>query len=119
MGGSGSRLSKELLAEYQVRGTPVPGEFARGPALRSGVPGRAAEGPRPPGGLAEPLPLCFPGLDVPDQAGDPPVSAVSNLCPRILYRRPRGALSTDGLTEGHPPPGGEGWGPRPSRTRCP
>lgn len=49
MGGSGSRLSKELLAEYQVRGTPVPVEFARGPALGSGVPGRAAERARPPG----------------------------------------------------------------------
>lgn len=88
MGGSGSRLSKELLAEYQVRGTPVPGEFARGPALRSGVPGLgpgaggragAASG-RP----AELLPFCFPGLDVPDQAGDPPVSAVSNLSSPIF-----------------------------------
>uniref|UniRef100_A0A8C8ZD74 Calcium and integrin-binding protein 1 n=1 Tax=Prolemur simus TaxID=1328070 RepID=A0A8C8ZD74_PROSS len=28
MGGSGSRLSKELLAEYQVRGTPVPRQLA-------------------------------------------------------------------------------------------
>lgn len=43
MGGSGSRLSKELLAEYQVRETPVPREFARG--LRSGEDGpRAAAG---------------------------------------------------------------------------
>lgn len=30
MGGSGSRLSKELLAEYQVRKTRVPRKFARG-----------------------------------------------------------------------------------------
>lgn len=37
MGGSGSRLSKELLAEYQVRGTLGPGERARWPELGSGV----------------------------------------------------------------------------------
>lgn len=42
MGASGSRLSKELLAEYQVRGTAAPRERARGPALGSGVPRRAA-----------------------------------------------------------------------------
>lgn len=57
MGGSGSRLSKELLAEYQVRG-----EFARGPALRSGVPGRAAEGARPPGGPLNPTRFAFQDL---------------------------------------------------------
>lgn len=38
MGGSGSRLSKELLAEYQVRGMR-PGELARGPALGNGPQG--------------------------------------------------------------------------------
>uniref|UniRef100_A0A8I3MI42 Calcium and integrin-binding protein 1 n=1 Tax=Canis lupus familiaris TaxID=9615 RepID=A0A8I3MI42_CANLF len=59
MGGSGSRLSKELLAEYQVRGTPVPGEFARGPALASGVPGRAAGRVRPPGGPLNPSRFAF------------------------------------------------------------
>lgn len=39
MGGSGSRLSKELLAEYQVRAAP--GAGPRG-ALGGAVPGRAA-----------------------------------------------------------------------------
>ena len=62
MGGSGSRLSKELVAEYQVRGTPVPGEFARGPALRSGVPGRAVGRARPPGGPLNPSRFAFQDL---------------------------------------------------------
>ena len=48
MGGSGSRLSKELLVEYQVREMPVPREFARGPALgrEGGVPERRQGGGR-------------------------------------------------------------------------
>ena len=66
MGGSGSRLSKELLAEYQVRGTPVAGEFARGPALGAGsrgwVPGRAVGRARPPGGPLNPSRFAFQDL---------------------------------------------------------
>lgn len=93
MGGSGSRLSKELLAEYQVRETPVPREFARG--LRSGEDGpRAAAGrvgaASGPGRPADPpLLFCLPGLDVPDQTGDPSVSAVSNLTSGMLSERLR------------------------------
>lgn len=62
MGGSGSRLSKELLVEYQVRETPVPREFVRGPAFgRVGVSpsgGRAADAASGPGPHADPL-SCF------------------------------------------------------------
>ena len=120
MGGSGSRLSKELLAEYQVRETPVPREFARG--LRSGEDGpRAAAGrvgaASGPGRPADPpLSFCLPGLDVPDQTGDPSVSAVSNLTSRMLSERlrERGRLRlTDGQTE-VPPAGGAGACMRPA-----
>uniref|UniRef100_A0A2I2Z4F1 Calcium and integrin-binding protein 1 n=1 Tax=Gorilla gorilla gorilla TaxID=9595 RepID=A0A2I2Z4F1_GORGO len=54
MGGSGSRLSKELLAEYQVRGTPGPRELACGPLLGSRVRELAAGRPRPPQRSANP-----------------------------------------------------------------
>lgn len=99
MGGSGSRLSKELLAEYQVRGTLGPGEPARWPALGSGVPEQAAGRARPPDGPLTPLSFCLPGLDVPDQAGDSSVSAVSNSASGILWRQLRGLCLTDGQTE--------------------
>lgn len=76
MGGSGSRLSKDLLAEYQVRGTRVPESLRAG--VRSGAGSRSRrQGGR---GLREaplnPFSFCLPGPDVPHQAGDPPVSAV-------------------------------------------
>lgn len=49
MGGSGSRLSKELLAEYQVRETRSPGSLRAACARERTVPV-----PRP-GGWARPL----------------------------------------------------------------
>lgn len=85
MGGSGSRLSKELLAEYQVRGAPFPsprpGELAYGACLLPGGGGG--------GGPLTIIVVCLPGLDVPDQAGDPPVSAHLRL-----------SFPGDGLPEG-------------------
>lgn len=75
MGGSGSRLSKELLAEYQVRGAPVLAELACGPAQWSGVREQVAGRPWLSGGLQALVCICLSGPDVPDQAGDPPVSA--------------------------------------------
>lgn len=76
MGGSGSRLSKELLAEYQVRGASVLAELACGPAPGSGVREPAAGQPWLSGGLLTLVWICLSGPDVPDQAGDPSVSAV-------------------------------------------
>lgn len=75
MGGSGSRLSKELLAEYQVRGAPVLAELACGPAQGNGVREQVAGRPWLSGGLQTLVWICLSGPDVPDQAGDPPVSA--------------------------------------------
>lgn len=66
MGSSGSRLSKELLAEYQVRGTPVPGSLRAGragePGLGSRIPGPAAERAWPPGGSLNPFRFAFQDL---------------------------------------------------------
>lgn len=76
MGGSGSRLSKELLAEYQVRGASILAELACGPAPGSGVREPAAEQPWLSGGSPTLFWICLSGPDVPDQAGDPSVSAV-------------------------------------------
>lgn len=75
MGGSGSRLSKELLAEYQVRGALVLAELACGPAQGSGVREQVAGWPWLSGRLQTLVWICLSGPDVPDQAGDPPVSA--------------------------------------------
>lgn len=75
MGGSGSRLSKELLAEYQVRGALVLAELACGPAQGSGVREQVAGRPWLSGRLQTLVWICLSGPDVPDQAGDPPVSA--------------------------------------------
>lgn len=54
MGGSGSRLSKELLAEYQVRGAPVLAELACEPAQGSGVRGTGGGAAVAFGWLADP-----------------------------------------------------------------
>ncbi|KAH0505202.1 Calcium and integrin-binding protein 1 [Microtus ochrogaster] len=71
MGGSGSRLSKELLAEYQVRGASILAELACGPAPGSGVREPAAGQLWLSGGLLTLVWICLSGPDVPDQAGDP------------------------------------------------